>query len=379
MHAHEHPRQISSLVRPEVADLPRYDPGADPDSARTAHGLSHIAKLSNNENPFGFSAAVGDALRPLTNGLGTYPDPSSRHLRTKLAERLGVSIGRITIGNGSENILELLCQAFIGAGDRVVTQSPCFGLHEIFPLMMGGRVDKVPLSQGFSFDSAAWQQALAQPTKMVLISNPSNPVGTVIESEEFLTLVDAAPKNALLVIDEAYFEYAEGDTNFPDALSRLAHQPRPWMVLRTFSKAYGLASLRIGYGIASHDWLVEILDRVRTPYNVNGWAQCAALAALSDQDHVKKGVALIAHERIRLSQLVRNIGLAVAPSHTNFLFIDTGRNAVGIANDLLRQGVIVKPWREHGFESFIRMSLGTPDDNDFFFQALCLVLNHHPA
>jgi len=188
--------------------------------------------------------------------------------------------------------------------------------------------------------------------------------------QELETIIRYAPENSLLVIDEAYFEYARAEPSYPDALQMLRAKNRPWIVLRTFSKAYGLASLRVGYGIASHANLIEALHRVRTPYNVNQLAQEAAIAALDDTDHLTKSVDLVAAERARLTTVLRDAGFRVAPSLANFLFIDTLSNAVQIMQKLLRVGVIVKAWREPGYQTFIRASLSLPIENDIFLKAL---------
>lgn len=358
---------IQALIRPSVRHLPLYDPGADPKTL----AARDIAKLSNCENPLGISPA---AARVIANhpgrGLERYPDPAGKALRHVLAEDLDIDPGRLILGNGSENILELLCLAFLDPQERVVTQQPCFGLHEIYPLMMGARVDKVRLNDDFSFDLHAWESALALPSKMLLLSTPSNPVGTTLSGTELGALVAAASPHTLLVIDEAYYEFAQGSPGHADALAVLAAQSRPWIVLRTFSKAHGLAGLRVGYGIASHPGLIDALHRVRTPYNVNQLAQEAAIAAWSDVDHVDRSRVFVACERQRLSHALSAAGFRVAPSQANFLFIDTGRNGVEVVNELLKDGIIVKPWREPGYTQFIRVSLGLETHNDRFLASL---------
>ncbi|WP_220446126.1 histidinol-phosphate transaminase [Microbulbifer harenosus] len=362
---------VRALVRPEVHRLPAYDPGADPEAVARDFHLPRVIKLSNNENPYGISPAAAAAIhRRLAKGMGRYPDPAGEALCTVLADRHCVERKRVLIGNGSENILELLCQAFINAGDTVVTQSPCFGLHEIFPLMMGARLHKVPLRADFRFDAPRWRAALDGPVKLVLVSHPCNPSGTVFSGDQLEYLIHHTPDSALLVVDEAYFEYARVDACYADALEALRHRSRPWLVLRTFSKAYGLAGLRVGYGIASHVNLIEALHRVRTPYNVNQLAQDAAIAALDDSAHLQKSARLVRGERTRITAALRDAGFRVAPSLANFLFIDTDGDALSIVRDLQRVGVIVKAWREPGYESYIRASLALPAENDAFLQAL---------
>ena len=364
----------SQLARAEVADLPMYNAGLSSDAVRQRYGVTHIARLASNENPAGASPAVARALTDLVSGIGVYPDASSADLRAAIGARVGVAADCIVVGNGSENLLELLCQAFLSPGDRAVTLIPSFGLHEIYPRMMGATVTMVPVTDELEFDVDAWCAALATPTKMVLLSNPSNPVGCMVDAAQFRRIIDAAPDDTLLVIDEAYYEYASLADGFPDALAILRAQHRPWIVLRTFSKAWGLAGLRVGYGIASDNVVVSLLDRVRTPFNVNIAAQRAALAAWSDVDHMMHSVQDTVRQRAVMATQLTAMGLTLAPSAANFLFVDLGRPNGPVTEFLLSRGVIVKPWKEAGYERFIRVSIGSATDNAHFVQALAEAL-----
>ena len=368
---------IRRIARPEARDLPAYNAGLSSDAVRQRFGLDTIARLGSNENPFGPSPAVGAALRDMADAIGQYPDANSTALRAAIAARTGVEPADIVVGNGSENLLELLCRAFLSPGDRVVTLLPSCGLHEIFPRMMGAQVDMVPVTDSMEFDIDAWCAALgggARPPRMAILSNPSNPVGCMLDADAFDRVVRAAPPETLLVIDEAYYEYARLTPGFPDVLTRLRAQERPWIVLRTFSKAWGLAGLRVGYGLASHAELVRMLDRVRTPFNVNLAAQRAALAAWGDADHMEKAVQETVAQREILRMQLRDLGVAVAPSAANFLFVDLRRANGPVAEALLARGIIVKPWKEAGYEHFIRVSVGAAADNRLFVAALADIL-----
>ena len=368
---------IRRIARVEARDLPAYNAGLSSDAVRQRYGVDTIARLGSNENPFGPSPAVRIALRDMAAAIGQYPDANSTALRTAIAARTGVEPADIVVGNGSENLLELLCLAFLSPGDRVVTLLPSFGLHEIFPRMMGAQVDMVPVTDSMEFDIEAWCAALgggARPPRMAILSNPSNPVGCMLDADAFDRVVRAAPPETLLVIDEAYYEYARLTPGFPDALTRLRAQERPWIVLRTFSKAWGLAGLRVGYGLASHAELVRMLDRVRTPFNVNLAAQRAALAAWGDADHMEKAVQETVAQREILRMQLRDLGVAVAPSAANFLFVDLRRANGPVAEALLARGIIVKPWKEAGYEHFIRVSVGAAADNRLFVAALADIL-----
>jgi histidinol-phosphate aminotransferase len=357
------------LERPEIARLPKYNAGLPVEAVRSRYKLDRIAKLASNENPFGASPRALAALADMAALTASYPDGECVALKKALARFLGVPAARIAVGNGSENLIELACLAFLNPGERVVMADPCFGLHEIFARAMSAQVDKVPFDARFQFDVPQWRRVLAKPAKIVMIANPSNPVGCRLDVEQFRSVIASAPPDALLLIDEAYYEFANG-AGFPDSLAELARQERPWLVLRTFSKAYGLAGLRVGYCIASSAHLGETLERVRTPFNVNAAAQAAAAAALADQEHVSRSVQGILQEREIVRRGLEQAGYAVAPSHTNFLFFDSGEPAVPLAERLLARGVIVKPWRDPGYERFVRVSVGSRADNEQFLAAL---------
>lgn len=367
---------LNRLARPEVRALPAYNGGLPSDVVRQRYGVAHVARLASNENPYGPSPAVARALADLADHTALYPDANCRALRAAIGARCDARPDEVVMGNGSENLLELLCQVFLSTGDRVVTLLPSFGLHEIYPRMMGASVRMLPVTQALAFDVDAWCAALAEmpAPKMVLLSNPSNPVGCMLDAEAFSKLVLAAPSDTLLVIDEAYYEYALLTPGFPDALAVLRAQSRPWIVLRTFSKAWGLAGLRVGYGIASDARLVQLLDKIRTPFNINQAAQVAALAAWNDPDHMAHCVhTTVAQRRVMVDRL-RSMGVRMAESATNFLFLDLARPNGPVAEALLARGIIVKPWKEVGYEHFIRVSVGTEQDNELFLKALETVL-----
>ncbi|HRM48027.1 MAG TPA: aminotransferase class I/II-fold pyridoxal phosphate-dependent enzyme, partial [Alicycliphilus sp.] len=242
---------IQTLARPEVPQLPAYNAGLSSEAVRARYGVSEIARLASNENPYGASPAVARALVDLATRVGCYPDANCSALRAAIGARTGVAPAAIVIGNGSEDILQMLCQAFLSAGERVLTQRPAFGLHEIYPRMMGAQVELLALTPRLGFDVDAWCAALARGPKLAMLANPSNPVGCMFSAAEMQQLLAATPAHTLLVIDEAYYEYARLAPGYPDVLALLRGRAMPWIVLRTFSKAWGLAGLRVGYGLAS--------------------------------------------------------------------------------------------------------------------------------
>ena len=368
------PSAIESLARPEVPPLPAYNAGLNPEAVRRRYGVQHVARLASNENPHGASPAVARALSALATEVAFYPDAGCTALREDIGARCGVPAARIIVGNGSESILQVLCQAFLNPGDRVVTQRPSFGLHEIYPRMMGAGVDFLALTPELGFDTDAWCAALAKGPKLAMLANPSNPVGCMFDSAAFQRLLQATPASTLLVVDEAYVEYARLAPGFPDALAQLREHAGPWIVLRTFSKAWGLAGLRVGYGLASDEAMIALLERVRTPFHVNLAAQLAARAAWGDEPFMRHAVAQSVAEREMLATELRALGLRVAPSATNFLFVDLGRPNTPVNEALLARGVIIKPWREPGFETFIRVSIGSPADNSRLLATLREIL-----
>ncbi|WP_395371332.1 histidinol-phosphate transaminase [Komagataeibacter diospyri] len=366
-------RSIRVSSRPEVAALPVYNAGLSEDEVRQKYNASHISKLGSNENPYGPSPTALKQWDCLIQRMFRYPDATASTLRQALVQVTDVPADHIMLGNGSEQIIRLISEAYLSPRERVVTVLPSFGLHVIWPEMMGARVDAVPITAEGQFDLPAMKQAVqAAPLKILMFSNPSNPVGCMMEAQDMLELVECCPPDTLIVIDEAYYEYALGSKNYPDATKILPRQARPWLVLRTFSKAYALAGLRIGYALASDTGVITTLNRVRDPFNTNMAAQDMALASLQDRTHMQTSVATTVAERERFMHELTQLGYTPVPSHTNFIFLDVGRNASVLAESLLRHGVIIKPWREKGFETHLRVSVGLPTDNDRFLRALAL-------
>ena len=369
---------IHSLVRVQVHSLPTYNAGLSNEAVRARYGVTDIARLASNENPFGLSPATRQAIADVANDVGNYPDANCTALRNAIAERTGIAPNHLVFGNGSEDLIKILCEVFLAPGDLVVTQRPVFGLHEIYPKMMGAKVELLELNSELGFDVDAWCTAMAKAPKIAFRPNPSNPVGCMLNIAQLAQVFEATPDNTVLVVDEAYYEYALHDDNYPDVLAMLQARTGPWIVLRTFSKAWGLAGLRVGYGMADSAELVALLDKVRSPFNVNMTAQRAALAAWNDATHMRSSVACTVALREKLRRELTELsaagqplqGLRIAPSVANFLFLDIGRPNGPVTEALLKQGVIIKPWKEPGFEHFLRVSIGTEKDNARFVTAL---------
>lgn len=353
-------------VNPCVAALPPYNAGMSLTRARALSGRDDLARLASNENPDGCSPAVLAALADGGFEPWRYADPACTALREALADRIGVAAEVIVVGNGSEEMIAAISRAVLVAGTQVVTVVPSFGLHEIEPLAAGASVLKVPMTAAAGFDLTALEAAIAAGPRVVFLSSPWNPVGPALDRPALQRLIDAVPPGTLFVLDEAYFEFSDA----PDGIAMLRDSGIAHVVLRTFSKAYGLAGLRVGYAVCSDPELARVIAAAKTPFNVNGAAQRAAIAALADEAWMKASVAGIRAERDRVAAGLAALGLHAAPSQTNFLFFDTGRDSAEVAAALLLEGIIVKPWREKGYESWLRATIGTPAENDRLMVAL---------
>jgi histidinol-phosphate aminotransferase len=359
---------MSVPFNPHVVALPPYNSGMTITRARELSGREDIARLASNENPDGCSPQVLATLSSLAFEPWRYADPACTALRTALGSKLGVEPNLIVVGNGSEEMIAAISRAVLVPGADVVTVVPSFGLHEIDPLAAGAKVIKIPMTKEAGFDIAALEAAIAAGPRIVFLSSPWNPVGPALDHSELQRLIKAVRPQTLFVLDEAYFEFA--DPNSPNGLAVLHDSGTSYVVLRTFSKAYGLAGLRVGYAICSNTELARVIASGKTPFNVNAAAQVAAVAALDDEAWMKDSVAKIRNERVRVASALSSSGFAVAPSQTNFVFFDCGADSVSIAGQLLQEGIIVKAWREKGYEQFVRVTIGKPAENSRLIEAL---------
>ncbi|MCX8572565.1 histidinol-phosphate transaminase [Aminobacter sp. MET-1] len=353
---------------PDVAALPPYNAGMNVAIARSISGRNDIARLASNENPDGCSPAVLAALASPDLEPWRYADPACTTLRGALGLKLGVDADRIVIGNGSEEMIAAISRAILVAGASVLTVVPSFGLHEIEPLAQGATVAKVAMTEDLGFDLTALEQVISQGPRVVFLSSPWNPVGPALDRPALERLIAAVRPGTLLVLDEAYFEFA--DASCPNGLEVLRQSNIPHIVLRTFSKAYGLAGLRVGYAICSDADLARVVTAAKTPFNVNAAAQAAAIAALGDEAWMQASVARLRGERERVAASLDALGFKVASSQTNFLFFDCRGDSATLAAALLQEGIIVKAWRERGYERYLRATIGTAEDNDRLLRAL---------
>jgi histidinol-phosphate aminotransferase len=357
-------------LRDEIKNLPLYNAGVTTEYVRSTYHVQQVAKLGSNENFHATSPQVLAAITSAVADVALYPDPFGNELRDALSKRLNVARDRLVLGNGSDDLIAVAVQTFLAPGDEMVTVAPSYGLHLNWPQSIGAHIRAVPVQRNYRLNIDEFVAALSPRTRMVMFSNPSNPVGTSITADDMCRLLSAVGDRTLIVFDEAYFEYAAEDNSYPEFRQMLERSHRPWLLLRTFSKAYGLAGLRIGYALASGAALIHLMDRIRGPFNVNRLALVAAVAALKEADFVQDCISRTIDERERVRQALQALGYDPAPSLANFLFFDAGEDSYELAQRLLPQGVIVKPWREPGFTRHIRVSIGSPRANDQFLAAL---------
>jgi histidinol-phosphate aminotransferase len=361
-----------ALVPPYVASLTPYVPGKPIEEVEREYGVSNVAKLASNENALGPSPKALVAMREAAARVNLYPDGAAFYLRNAIAEKLGVTPAEIFVGNGSNELIELLVRTFVLEGEEVLASAQSFIAYKLAAQAHGRTLVEAPMKARFHYDLDALRKLLSRRTKLVFLANPDNPTGTWFTEQELLPFLDAVPKDTLVVLDEAYVEFVDAP-GFQDSLALRRKYPNV-VVLRTFSKIYGLAGLRLGYGLARPD-VVEYVDRVRAPFNVNLVAQAAGVAALGDSEHVERSRALVREERPRLAEGLKALGAIVVPSQGNFVLADfPGRPGKELFEALLREGVIVRPMGGYGFPTAQRITVGLRSENEKCLVALAKVL-----
>jgi histidinol-phosphate aminotransferase len=359
-----------SLAAPGVQKLSPYQPGKPIEELERELGLNDIIKLASNENPLGCSPRVLTAVESGLSELSLYPDGNGFVLKKALADFYRRPLGEITLGNGSNDILELIGRAFLKAGDEAIFSQHSFAVYPLVVQAVGATGVTVP-AQRWGHDLPAMAGAVTERTRVVFIANPNNPTGTWVEERELDAFLMAIPDNVVVVLDEAYGEYVE-EGYLPDGLQYLDRYPNV-IVTRTFSKAYGLAALRIGYAFAHPD-ITNVLNRVRQPFNVNSLALRAAVAALGDQEFVSRSRVQNALGMKHITEGIREMGLAFIPSRGNFVSIDLRREGMPVYEALLRKGIIVRPVANYGMPNFLRVTIGAPAENERFLASLRAVL-----
>jgi histidinol-phosphate aminotransferase len=357
-------------VAEHILRLRPYLPGKPIEEVQRELGLTDIVKLASNENPIGPSPHAIDAMVQAAGSVTLYPEGAAPVLREAVSRHVAMPPETLIFGNGSDEVLHLLSMAFLQPGDEVVQGDPSFAMYEIYATQCDAVPVKVPL-RNYTHDLEAMADAITPRTRMVMIANPNNPTGTLVTRTEIEKFLARVPPDVLVVFDEAYDEFVDA----PDKadLRPLIRDGANIAVLHTFSKAYGLAGLRVGYGIARPE-IADLLNRVRSPFNVNLLAQAAATAALGDQAHVARTVALNAEGREYFYREFTRLGLDYVPSQANFVLVDVARDSREVFDALLHQGIIVRAGAGLGLPRHIRVSVGTPDQNARFIAALETVM-----
>ncbi len=355
---------------PGIAGLTPYVPGKPVSELERELGVQDSVKLASNENPLGPSPLVVELLKEVTHELARYPDGGGFALRERLSQRHRIDRDRITLGNGSNDVLDMIARVFLWPGREVVISEHAFAVYPISSQAVGATLRVAP-ARDHGHDLAAMRERIGEDTGVVFIANPNNPTGTWLRRGELRDFLFDLPPHVIAVVDEAYFEYVD-EADYPDASQWLDELPN-LIVTRTFSKAWGLAGLRIGYALSS-PVVADLLNRVRQPFNVNRLALHAAEIALDDEAHMHEGVRFA---RCGMEQIVsgaRALGLESIPSVGNFVCIDVGRDAAEVDQALLREGVITRPVANYGLPRHLRVTIGLPEENQRFLDALRKVL-----
>lgn len=365
--------KIDRLFRKEIEDIPVYIPGKPIEEVQRMLGLKRVIKLASNENPLGPSPKAIAAIKKNLDGINRYPDAASWYIKAGIAKNLKTGIDRIICGNGSDEIIILAVKAFVNKGDEVIIARPTFLIYQVAAGIAGADIKFVPLTNDLKYDLKAMKKAITEKTKMIFIANPDNPAGTYVTKKELDEFFDGLPNDIIVYLDEAYFELASFFCkDYPNGIDYLSGRPN-LIVARSFSKIYGLAGLRVGYGVTS-ERIVKYLDKFRDPFNVNCLAQAAACAALDDKEFVEKTLEHVKKEKQFLYDAFDRMGLEYIKTATNFMMINVKTDCVKVFEKLICKGIIVRDMKAWGFGTYIRVSVGTREENEIFIETLKKVL-----
>lgn len=368
---------LINLATPGVAGLHPYQPGKPVEELERELGIKNIIKLASNENPLGSGEKAKQALLS-TSELSRYPDGNGHDLKMALSKLHGVNPDQITLGNGSNEILELITRAISGSQHEIIFSENAFAVYPLVTQAVGAKAVVVP-AQDWGHDTVAMKAAINKNSRVMFIANPNNPTGTWLDKQTLRTLLKSIPDHMVVVLDEAYFEYVEED-DYPNCAQWVNEFPQ-LLVTRTFSKAYGLAGLRIGYGISHRD-IADLMNRVRQPFNVNSLALSAAKAALTDHEHLQQSIRLNQSGMAQLTSAFDAMNLQYIPSVGNFICVDikqSGQSGMEIYKNLLHKGVIVRPVDNYGMPNHLRVTIGLEKENEKFINALDSVLTEIKA
>ena len=362
-----------SVVKPNeyVRDLIPYVPGKPVEELERELAIRDAIKIASNENPLGPSPLALRAVSEALSKLNRYPDGDAFYLKHRLSERLSVKPANLIFGNGSNEVIEIVARTFMKPGDEAVMGEFAFIVFPIVTQAVGAQTIISPMPD-LTHNLRDMFARITPRTKAVFIANPNNPTGTMVQREEFEWFLERVPEDIVVLVDEAYFDYV-GDPDYPNSLDYLG-VGKSIITVRTFSKIYGLAGLRLGFGVSSAE-IISYMNRVREPFNVNSLAQVGALAALDDEAHVARSRQINREGSDYLSRELEKMNLTFAPSFTNFILVDLGSDPIRVYNALLKEGVIVRPVINYGLKTHIRVTIGLPEENERFVRAIRKVLS----
>ncbi len=352
--------------REAINNIKPYSPGKAIDEVKKELGLEIVYKMASNENPLGPSRLAIDAIKENISNIHIYPDGSSLMLKKEIAKKNNIKIEEIIIGNGSDEIIKLLGESFLEEGDTIIMGDPSFSEYDYIGNLMGAKVKKIPLVN-FAFNLEDILDNLDDSVKIIALCNPNNPTGTVIGKDELIDFIDRIPEKIIVVLDEAYKEYA--GENFYSGLNFIKEEKNNVLVLNTFSKIYGLAALRVGYGIGSES-LISWITRAKEPFNVNVLAQVGAKAALNDNEHIKNSIDLNEDGKVFFYKEFSNRGFEYSESGANFIWVDIKNDSKLVFEGLLKKGIVIRPGNVFGADTHIRVTIDKPEINKYFIEML---------
>lgn len=356
------------FFKEHIHSIRPYEPGKPIKELEREMGLRRIIKLASNENPLGPSRKALRAVRRALAEIHLYPEGASPELVQKLSEELSVTPNQILIGNGSNEIIELLARGFLSKGDEVISSEYSFLVYPILTQVCGAKFVQVPMTKDYRYDLKGILNAITERTKLIFIANPNNPTGTYVSQQEVEEFIAKVPKHVVLCFDEAYVDFVEAQ-DFPHMLFHVKTEKPNIIVLRTFSKAYGLAGLRVGYAVAAPE-MIGYLHKIRQPFNVNSIAQTAAAAAVTDRFFLWRTKLLVSTGRRFFYKRLKKLGISFLPSQANFVLMNVGRDANEVFQALLKHGMIIRSMKAYGLGTWIRVTIGRRSENAQFFRLL---------
>ena len=363
-------KNIEKLVKEGIKKISPYVPGKPIEELQREYGLERVIKLASNENPFGPSPKAKEMIMKSAENINRYPDGSAYYLKNKLSEYLNLPVENIILGSGSSEIISLTLETFVNPGEEIIYPWPSFVMYRILTLKNNAVGIEIPLEENFSYDLKKFLEKITPRTKVIFLCNPNNPTGTIIHRKQLEDFLKKLPEEIIIISDEAYFEYVE-DENYGSAFPFF--QEKNIVICRTFAKIYGLAGLRIGYGIARKE-ITEYIERIRPPFNITTPAQMAAIAALQDQKHIEYVREKTIEGKKYLYNEFEKLGIEYIPSETNFILCKFKVDAGKIVKELEKRGIIVRSMKSFGLTEYIRITVGTEEENRILIDSLREIL-----